>query len=98
MPQTKLCPFIGDACLEHGCAMYFQVHGTNPNTGQPVSEWQCAFTLLPLLLIENSQQQRGTAAAVESMRNEAQDRVDTTNKLLYVMLQHAQALPAASPQ
>jgi hypothetical protein len=30
----------------------------------------CAIAALPMLLIENSQQQRGTAAAVESFRNE----------------------------
>lgn len=42
----------------------------NPNTGEPIDEWQCAVNLLPILLIENSQQQRSTSAAVESFRNE----------------------------
>ena len=47
-----------------------QVRGTNPNTGQEVDEWDCSIKWLPMLLIENSQQQRQTGAAVESFRNE----------------------------
>ena len=46
------------------------MRGHNPNTGKEVDEWSCAMTWLPILLIENSQQQRSTGAAVESFRNE----------------------------
>ena len=52
-----------------------------------MDEWQCAISLVPFLLIENSQQQRSTAAAVESFRNETVTRNDTTNTLLYNMSQ-----------
>jgi hypothetical protein len=46
------------------------VRGTNPNTGKEVDEWACSMAWLPMLMIENSQQQRHTGAAVESFRNE----------------------------
>ena len=52
------------------CAWFTQVRGHNPNTGKEVDEWSCAIVWLPVLLIENSQQQRSTGAAVESFRNE----------------------------
>ena len=52
------------------CAWFTQVRGHNPNTGKEVDEWSCAVAWLPVLLIENSQQQRSTGAAVESFRNE----------------------------
>ena len=42
----------------------------NPNTGEEIDEWGCAVTWLPTLMIENSQQQRATGAAIESFRNE----------------------------
>lgn len=42
----------------------------NPNTGEEVDEWNCTMKWMPMLLIENSQQQRHTGAAVESFRNE----------------------------
>jgi len=42
----------------------------NPNTGEEVDDWSCAITWLPTLMIENSQQQRATGAAIESFRNE----------------------------
>ncbi len=54
----------------------------NPNTGEPVDEWQCAINLVPVLLIENSQQQRGTSAAVESFRNESVKQSGILNQVL----------------
>lgn len=52
------------------CAWFTQIRGTNPNTGKEVDEWGCAMSWMPILMIENSQQQRHTGAAVESFRNE----------------------------
>ena len=66
----KFCPLIKEDCKGIECSWITQVRGTNPNTGDPVDEWGCAVTWLPVLLIENSQQQRQTGAAVESFRNE----------------------------
>lgn len=57
-------------CIGLQCAWFTQMRGHNPNTGKEVDEWSCAMTWLPILLIENSQQQRSTGAAVESFRNE----------------------------
>jgi len=64
------CPLIKKDCVQMQCAWFTQVRGHNPNTGKEVDEWACAVTWLPVLLIENSQQQRSTGAAVESFRNE----------------------------
>lgn len=57
-------------CRQLDCAWYIQLRGTNPNTGQEVDDWGCAMAWMPVLTIENSQQQRQTGAAVESFRNE----------------------------
>ena len=64
------CPLLKKDCVGIKCSWFTQVRGTNPNTGKEVDEWNCAITWLPVLLIENSQQQRQTGAAVESFRNE----------------------------
>lgn len=64
------CPLIKDECKGLQCNWFTQVRGVNPNTGKEVDEWGCAVAWLPVLLIENSQQQRQTGAAVESFRNE----------------------------
>lgn len=64
------CPLLNGDCLEHGCKFWLQVMGKNPNTGQDINAWDCAIVWMPVLLIENSQQQRQTGAAVESFRNE----------------------------
>jgi hypothetical protein len=55
--------------MKHGCDWYTHIIGANPQTGDQMDKWGCAMTFLPLLLVENSQQQRQTAAAVESFRN-----------------------------
>ena len=64
------CPLLNSECIQLKCAWFTQVRGMNPNTGKEVDEWACAVSWLPILLIENSQQQRSTGAAVESFRNE----------------------------
>ncbi len=79
----KWCPLIKKDCVELKCAWYCQVRGLNPQTGQEVDEWGCAITWAPMLMIENSQQQRQTGAAVESFRNEV-IRTSEENKRAYL--------------
>lgn len=65
------CPLNNfEPCKQLDCAWFTLVRGTNPNTGEEVDEYACAIAWLPIMLIENSQQQRHTGAAVESFRNE----------------------------
>ena len=65
------CPLNGfEPCKQLDCAWFLKIRGTNPNTGEEVDEWGCSMAWLPVLMIENSQQQRQTGAAVESFRNE----------------------------
>jgi hypothetical protein len=78
----KFCPLIQKDCVGLECNWFIQVRGTNPNTGQAIDEWGCSIAWLPVLLIENSQQQRQTGAAVESFRNEMVKQNEQTNKFL----------------
>lgn len=77
LPDKKImCPYTGfkkscwEGVAEHSCPKWVHVTGTNPNNGEPVNNYGCSDAFVPLLLIENSQQQRQTGAAVESFRNE----------------------------
>jgi len=69
------CP-LGSKCEEvkdgkiHRCAWSIELDGINPNTGESAKERACAMAWMPILLIENSKQQRSTSVAVESFRNE----------------------------
>ena len=78
LEQGKFCPLIGKDCIGLQCSWFTQIRGNNPQTGELVDEWGCAVTWLPMLMIENSQQQRQTGAAVESFRNETLNRISTT--------------------
>ena len=74
----SFCPLIKKDCIELKCALFTQLRGHNPNTGEEIDDWGCAVGWLPVLLVENSQQQRSTGAAVESFRNETISRISTT--------------------
>jgi len=75
-------------CRQLDCAWFMQVRGTNPNTGQEVDEWACSMAWLPMLMIENSQQQRQTGAAVESFRNEMVKANETGQQVLLASMQN----------
>ena len=82
LKQGSLCPLLKKDCVQMQCAWFTQLRGKNPQTGADVDEWGCAVTWLPMLMIENSQQQRQTGAAVESFRNEMVKANDATVNLL----------------
>lgn len=64
------------------CAWFVQMRGVNPSTGAETDEHGCAMSWMPVLMVENSRQQRGTAAAVESFRNEMVSANEASRTLL----------------
>ncbi len=79
LEQGKFCPLIGKDCIGLQCSWFTQIRGNpHPQTGELIDEWGCAVVWMPTLLIENSQQQRQTGAAVESFRNETLNRISQT--------------------
>ena len=83
------CPLDGfKPCRQLECAWFMKIRGNNPNTGEEVDEYGCSIAWLPMLMIENSQQQRSTGAAVESFRNEMVKSNETSQHVLMATLQH----------
>lgn len=77
------CPLDSfNPCHQLECAWFMKVRGVNPNTGEELDDWACSMAWLPILLIENSQQQRQTGSAVESFRNEMVKSNETNQKML----------------
>ena len=70
LKNGTFCPLIKKDCVGLTCAWYTRVQGYDMNSGSQVDNYECAISWLPMLLIENSGQQRQTGAAVESFRNE----------------------------
>lgn len=96
-----ICPLMGSECIEDGaikdgelvqCRFWVNVQGLHPQTGEVVNNWDCAFCWTPVLLIENSQQQRQTGAAVESFRNEMVKANETNTQVLLSAAQYNQKL------
>jgi hypothetical protein len=82
--ETKnKCPLNNfEPCKMLECAWFIQIRGQNPNTGADIDEWGCSIAWMPVLMIENSQQQRQTGAAVESFRNEMVKANESSQNLL----------------
>jgi hypothetical protein len=85
-PLGAKCEEIKDGAI-HRCAWYTKLAGTNPNTGEQTDEQGCAMSWMPMLLIENSMQQRSTSAAVESFRNEMTSANQTSQQILLAQVQ-----------
>lgn len=78
------CPLNNfEPCKQLDCAWFMQIRGNNPNTGSEVDKWGCSMAWLPVLMIENSQQQRQTGSAVESFRNEMVKANEVNTQLLF---------------
>lgn len=69
--EGTICPFhredMSKVC--HKCPLWTRVMGKHPQSEEMMDDWRCALAWLPVLMIENSQQQRQTTAAMESLRN-----------------------------
>lgn len=77
------CPLDNfNPCRQLECAWFLKIAGKNPNTGAEIEDWGCAIAWLPILTIENSQQQRSTGAAVESFRNEMVKANEATTAMI----------------
>jgi len=82
LKNGTFCPLLKKECVELKCAWFTRIQGYDINSGNQVDEWQCAVSLLPMLLVENSGQQRQTGAAVESFRNEMVKSNEVSHKIL----------------
>ena len=77
--KKNICPLMGKTCIEHECAWYMNVAGTNPQTGIEFSNWQCAVVFMPLLLMDNAASVRQTTEAAQETRNEVAKARDASN-------------------
>ena len=82
LKNGTFCPLIKKDCVGLTCAWYTRVQGYDMNSGNQVDNYECAISWLPMLLIENSGQQRQTGAAVESFRNEMVKANEVNTQLL----------------
>jgi hypothetical protein len=77
------CPLDGfNPCRQLDCAWFIKIVGKNPNTGKEIEDWGCSMAWLPVMMVENSQMQRQTGAAVESFRNEMVKSNEVGQKVL----------------
>jgi len=82
MKKGEFCPLIQKKCVEHKCAWYTCVRGTNPNTGEEIDDWRCAVSWMPMMTVEIAQKSNQTGSAIESFRNEVVD-ANHQNQQLY---------------
>lgn len=97
LKNGNFCPLIKKDCIGLQCSWYTRVQGYDLNTGKQVDDYQCAIAWMPMLLVENSGQQRQTGAAVESFRNEMVKANETSQKVLLASLSVSQSQQLEKP-
>jgi hypothetical protein len=90
LKNGSYCPLIKKDCIGLQCSWFTKVVGYDTNTGRNVENYQCAISWLPMLLIENSGQQRQTGAAVESFRNEMVKANEASQKIVLASITNKQ--------
>ena len=91
------CPF-GRECEEvrdgkiYRCRIYCNIKGKNPQSEEIIDQWDCAFSWLPVLLVENAQTNRGQTQALESFRNEISKNQKEFNLILLSEMERRRSL------
>ena len=89
--EHLICPLhklsMDQVC--HRCPWWYQVRGTNKNTGEEVDEWKCAVAILPLLMVETADKVRQADATMQAMRNEAKAAHDENITVAAIAAQRA---------
>ena len=95
IPQAQagqVCPLhrrdVAEVC--HKCPWWTRIMGKHPQSEEMIDNWHCAIAILPVLLADNTQVNRGTVAAVESMRN---DVVASATEAISIAIQMGKARP-----
>lgn len=84
------CPLNNfEPCKQLDCAWFLKIKGKDPQSEKEIEDWGCAIAWMPIMMIENSQQQRQTGAAVESFRNEMVKANDQSQQILLATVQQA---------
>jgi hypothetical protein len=66
------CPFIGKKCIESKCQFWTHLQGKNPQSEGTFDKFGCAIEFLPILLVENAQMIRQTAASTDKVATQVQ--------------------------
>jgi hypothetical protein len=69
--DNKKCPFFRKGCMKHECMFWTHLIGMNPQTGQDIDKFDCAISILPMLLVENAKNVSQAQAAVEDFRDKS---------------------------
>jgi len=85
-PATGFAKSCREIVADCDCPKFIKISGVNPNDGQPVDRFGCVDSFIHMLLIENSQMQRQTGAAVESFRNEMVKSNENSVRMLSAQL------------
>lgn len=68
----NFCPLIKKKCIEAKCRFWTHLLGKNPHGDGVIDKFGCAIEFLPILLVENAQMIRQTAASTDKVANQVQ--------------------------
>ena len=88
--MNKLCPFLKEPCIEHGCMLWKDIIFNSPEG--PTSKWDCSIRWLVPLTIEVAKETRQAAASDDKKATEF--RMAVAQLLMVPHLQKSKSLEA----
>lgn len=64
------CRYFNKPCIAHECAHYVQLHGRDPQTGAPLSDWMCIDVAQLKATLDLSKQMRQVDGEINAFRND----------------------------
>lgn len=89
--SEKLCPITADPCMQHSCEFFLPVTGKNPNTGEPLREFECVHKLTPIFLMGTIQAVTKLDAEVSAARSETRQQSQQLSELLSILIERIYA-------
>ena len=79
------CPLRGGKTTDktcHKCELYDRIVGINPQTGEHVDKWMCAFNRIVFMSLEFVKTQREADSNIQEWRNELQEERRNSMRIL----------------
>lgn len=75
--KPNTCPLLRGPCIEAKCKFWTHLLGKNPQGEGVIDKFDCAISFLPVLLVENAQMIRQTAASTDKVATEVRKHHST---------------------
>lgn len=92
--KANTCPLLDGPCIKEKCMFWTHLLGKDPQSETPIDQFGCAIAVLPILLVENAQAIRQTAASMDKVASTSKQQSQQQANVFTALTQRLLRLPA----